>query len=140
MSLSLSTSASATMAGAIPTGTISALIGQPPNTTDDYYIAKYLLMAFHLDTDPALGIVIAPKRPADADYVYETRETRIMVSMSIAIATMIIITGLRLGVRAFRTKLMVGWDDVVIIPGVLLAIAWPAMQLCAAIYGGVSSP
>lgn len=135
MSLSLSATASATL-GPIPTGTISALIGQPPNTTDDYYIAKYLLMSFDLDTDPALGVVIAPVRPVD--YVYESRETRIMVSMSIATVTMVVITGLRLGVRAFRTKLMLGWDDVVIIPGVLLAISWPAMQICAALYGGVS--
>ena len=37
--------------------------------------------------------------------------------MSIAIAVMIIVTGLRLGVRVFRRDLVVGWDDVFIIPG-----------------------
>jgi hypothetical protein len=108
---------SSIVSSSIPTGTISALIGRPPNTTDDYYIAKYLLMAFGLNTDPALGVKISPARPVN--YVYETRGPRILVSMSIALAVMILITGMRLGVRVFRRGLMVGWDDVFIIPGVV---------------------
>lgn len=101
----------------IPTGTVSAHIGKRPNTTDDYYIAKYLLMVFGKSTDPALGAFIPPARPAQ--YVWETRGPRIVTSMSIAIAVMVIITGLRLGIRVFRRGLLVGWDDVFIVPGVV---------------------
>jgi hypothetical protein len=123
--MAMDASASSTHITSIPTGTISAHIGSPPNTTDDYYIAKYLLMAFGLNTDPALGVAIAPARPAN--YVYETRGPGILVSMSIAISVMVIITGLRLGVRVFRRGLMVGWDDVFIIPGVVRNLFQPAL-------------
>lgn len=105
------------LATSIPTGTISAHIGSPPNTTDDYYIAKCLLMAFGLDTDPVLGVSIAP--PRSAKYVHETRGLGIIMSMSLALAVMVTITGLRPGVRVFRRGLMVGWDDMFIIPGVV---------------------
>ncbi|KAH7348512.1 hypothetical protein BKA65DRAFT_584245 [Rhexocercosporidium sp. MPI-PUGE-AT-0058] len=128
-------SATSTIATAVPTGTISALIGSPPNTTKDYYVAKYLLMAFGKKTDPLLGAFVPPARPTEG-YIFETRGPRILASMSIALATMVIITGLRLGVRVFRRGLMVGMDDFFIIPGVLLAICWPTLQMCAVIYGG----
>jgi len=106
---SIISSASSTFAAAIPTGTISALIGQPPNTTTDYYIAKYLLLVFGKTTDPALGAFIPPERPAN--YVLEDRGPGILASMSVAIAVMIIVTGLRLGVRVFNRGLTAGWDD-----------------------------
>ncbi|CZS93231.1 related to integral membrane protein PTH11 [Rhynchosporium agropyri] len=132
---SIPVSATSTIATSIPTGTISAIIGSPPNTTKDYYVAKYLLMAFGLKTDPIHGALIPPRRPVEG-YVFETRGPRILTSMSIAIATMIIITGLRLGLRIFRRGLWVGLDDYTIVPGVLLAICWPTLQMCAVIYGG----
>lgn len=103
--------------GPIPTGTVSALIGKVPNTTDDYYIAKYLLIAMKKTTDPALGAFMPPARPAQ--YVDETRGPGIITSMSIAIVVMVLVTGLRLGVRVFRRGLLVGWDDVFIVPGVV---------------------
>ncbi|KAG4441433.1 hypothetical protein IFR05_003120 [Cadophora sp. M221] len=125
---SIQVSATSTIATAIPTGTISALIGSPPNTTKDYYVAKYLLMAFGKKTDPLLGAFVPPARPTEG-YVFETRGPRILTSMSIALAAMVTITGLRLGVRVFRRGLMVGMDDFFIIPGVLLAICWPTLQI-----------
>ncbi|KAL2064284.1 hypothetical protein VTL71DRAFT_4778 [Oculimacula yallundae] len=128
-------SVTSTIAASIPTGTVSAFIGSRPNTEKDYYVAKYLLMAFGLKTDPALGAFLPPKRPAEG-YVFETRGPRILTSMSIALATMVIITGLRVGLRAFRRGLSFGLDDVFIIIGALLAIAWPTLQMCAVIYGG----
>ncbi|PVH78167.1 hypothetical protein DL98DRAFT_590692 [Cadophora sp. DSE1049] len=132
---SILASATSTIATSLPTGTISAHIGSPPNTTKDYYVAKYLLMAFGKTTDPMLGAFVPPARPTEG-YVFETRGPRILASMSIALAAMVIITGLRLGVRIFRRGLMVGMDDFFIIPGVLLAICWPTLQMCAVIYGG----
>jgi hypothetical protein len=104
---------SLTLGTSIPTGTISAHIGSPPNTTDDYYVAKYLLMVLGKTTNPLLGASLPPAKPAD--YVYETRGPKIIVSMSIAMSVMIITTGLRLGVRVFKRGLMVGWDDVFVI-------------------------
>lgn len=92
-------------------------------------------MAFGKTTDPMLGAFVPPARPIEG-YVFETRGPRILASMSIALATMVIITGLRLGVRIFRRGLMVGMDDFFIIPGVMLAICWPTLQMCAVIYGG----
>lgn len=68
-------------------------------------------------TDPALGAFLPPA--GSTQYTFETRGPRIIISMSIAIAVMAIITGLRLGIRVFRRGLLVGWDDVFIIPGVV---------------------
>ncbi|KAE9367684.1 hypothetical protein N431DRAFT_471089 [Stipitochalara longipes BDJ] len=137
-------------------GTDSALIGSAPATLKDYYIAKFILLAFGKNTDSVLGASIPPLRPSE--YVFETRGPRIIASMSAAIAVMIIVTGLRLGVRWFRRGLVVGWDDVFIGCVLLLlserqqlmlslvalqsdicqllAIAWPILQICAVIYGG----
>ncbi|RDW65328.1 hypothetical protein BP5796_10020 [Coleophoma crateriformis] len=128
---SASTTATST---ALPSGSISALIGNPPATEKDYWIVKYLLLAFHSDADPMLGIVVPPVRPNP--YHYETRGPKILTSMIIAITVMIIVTGLRLGVRMFRRGLRMGWDDAFIIPGVLLALAWPSLQIAAVVYGG----
>ncbi|CZR61347.1 related to integral membrane protein PTH11 [Phialocephala subalpina] len=132
--MATSSAASTTSFLPIPTGTVSAHIGKPENTTDDYYIGKYLLMVFGKTTDPALGAFLPPARPAQ--YVYETRGPRIIASMSVAIAVMVIVTSLRLGVRVFRRGLLAGRDDVFTIPSVLLAVAWPTLQICAVIYGG----
>lgn len=74
-------------------------------------------MAFDLKTNPVLGATLPPSRPAD--YAFETKGPRIIWSMSIALSVMVIITGLRLGVRMFRRGLMVGLDDVFIIPSVV---------------------
>jgi hypothetical protein len=113
----MATSTATSTFGPIPTGTISARIGTKPNTTDDYYLAKYLLMVVGKTTDPALGAFLPPARPAV--YTFETRGPRITASMSIATAAMVIITGLRLGIRVFRRGLLVGWDDVFVVPGVV---------------------
>ncbi|KAL3424966.1 hypothetical protein PVAG01_04247 [Phlyctema vagabunda] len=134
MSSTIAATASATLATAIPSGTISALIGQPPATETDYWVVKYLLLAFGLNTDPMKGIAIPPRRPVP--YEFETRGPGIIVSMSVAIGFMVLITGLRLGMRLFRRGLLVGLDDVFIVPGVLLAVAWPSLQIVAAKYGG----
>lgn len=114
---SFASTTASTFGTVLPTGTVSALIGNPPNTTKDYFIAKFILLALGKNTDPSLGAFIPPARPAD--YVFQTRGPKIIVSMSIAIAVMITITGLRLGVRVLRRGLMVGWDDVFIVPGVV---------------------
>ncbi|KAM3081955.1 hypothetical protein ACMFMG_004415 [Clarireedia jacksonii] len=134
MSSTTSTSATITYPTAIPTGTISALIGQPPNTTDDYYIVNYLILAFGAKSSPLKGITIPPVRPEN--YVFTTRGPSILIGMSLAIATMAIITSLRLLIRLRGRGLVLGLDDFFIIPGALLAITWPCLQILAVIYGG----
>jgi hypothetical protein len=134
MSSVTSTSATITYPTSIPTGTISALIGQPPNTTNDYYIVNYLLLAFGRTSSPLKGIVIPPLKPDN--YVFTTRGPSILAGMSITIAIMVIITVARLVVRFCGRGLVFGLDDLFIVPGALLAITWPSLQIMAVIYGG----
>ena len=124
---SIASLATSTLDGVLPTGTISALIGSPPATAKDYYIAKFIPLAFGKNTDPLFRASIPPLRPAD--YVFETRGPRIIASMSIAITVMVIITGLRLAVRLFRRGLVVGWDDVFIVPGAVSPSLLPEVSL-----------
>ncbi|PQE10774.1 integral membrane protein [Rutstroemia sp. NJR-2017a BBW] len=134
MSSITSTSATVTYPTSIPTGTISALIGQPPNTTDDYYIVNYLLIAFGKHTSPLKGIAIPPFKPDN--YVYTPLGPSILVGMSVAIAVMALVTISRLIVRFCGRGLVFGLDDLFIVPGALLAITWPSLQIMAVIYGG----
>jgi hypothetical protein len=113
---SITSSATPKFDTVLHTGTISALIGSPPATAKDYYIAKFILLAFGQNTDPLLGASIPPQR-RPSDYVFETREPRIIASMSIAIALMALAIGLRFTIRLLRRGLVIGWDDVFIVPG-----------------------
>ncbi|ESZ97761.1 hypothetical protein SBOR_1843 [Sclerotinia borealis F-4128] len=127
-------SATSTYTNSIPTGTISALIGQPPNTTNDYYIVAYLLTAFGQKTSPLKGIVIPPLAPTN--YVYESRANSILVGMSVCIFFMFTFTLIRLLIRLLNRGLKLGLDDLFIVPGVILAITWPVLQILAVVYGG----
>ncbi|KAJ8068305.1 hypothetical protein OCU04_003868 [Sclerotinia nivalis] len=127
-------SATAAYPTAIPTGTISALIGHPPNTTNDYYIVAYLNNAFGRKASPMKGITIPPLAPPD--YVFESRSTSLLIAMSISIFFMFSFTVLRLLIRLLNRGLVLGLDDLFIVPGVILAMTWPVLQILAVIYGG----
>ncbi|QSZ29327.1 hypothetical protein DSL72_003841 [Monilinia vaccinii-corymbosi] len=118
----------------IPTGTISALIGHPPNTTNDFYIVAYLLISLGKQKSPLQGVLIPPLAPAN--YVYESRATSIIVGMAVSIFFMFSITFTRLLIRFLNHGVRLGLDDVFIIPGALLAITWPVLQILAVVYGG----
>ncbi|KAA8563861.1 hypothetical protein MFRU_036g00420 [Monilinia fructicola] len=118
----------------IPTGTISALIGQPPNTTDDFYIVAYLLIAFGKKTSPLEGALIPPLAPPG--YVFESRATSILIGMSVSIFLMFTFTLVRLLIRFLNRGLQLGLDDLFIVPGAILAITWPVLQILAVVYGG----
>lgn len=93
----------------------SALIGQPPNTEQDYYIVKGMLRLSGLFTaDPAEGIALASARPLDARF--ETRGPLRITIASVLIAYVIFLTGTRLLARAFSRSLRWGWDDWIMIP------------------------
>ncbi|APA15264.1 hypothetical protein sscle_14g100340 [Sclerotinia sclerotiorum 1980 UF-70] len=127
-------SATATFPTAIPTGTISALIGHPPNTTNDYYIVAYLNNAFGRKISPMKGITIPPLSPPD--YVFESRSTSLLIAMSVSIFFMFSFTVLRLLIRLLNRGLVLGLDDLFIVPGVILAMTWPILQILAVVYGG----
>jgi hypothetical protein len=111
-------SATSTFGTVLPTGTISAPIGSPPATSKEYYIATFILLAFGGEnTAPLLGAFIPPARPSD--YIFETKGPKIIASMSIVIAVIFIVTGLRLAVCLLQGRLVVDWDDVFIVPGVV---------------------
>lgn len=114
---SLAANATSTFSTILPSGSISAFLGTPPATLKDYYIAQYFLFQYGLKTDPILGAPVNPKRPAI--YVSETNGPKILASMIAAICVMLTITALRLGIRIFNRGLLVGLDDVFIVPGVV---------------------
>lgn len=93
-------------------------INTPPADEMDYLIAKGMLVFAGLTKlDPAKGVHLKPTRPED--YVFETKGPGIIVGLSVCIAGMVLITGLRLYLRCFCRQLKWGWDDVLMIPGLV---------------------
>lgn len=98
--------------------TISALIGQPPKTEDDYWIVRSLLLVAGLNNvDPKLGAKIPPARPPPDRYHFETRGPGIIAGMSVCIVIMVSVTVARLLLRWFKGSVRFGADDWLIIPG-----------------------
>ncbi|KAI9815931.1 MAG: hypothetical protein M1827_001923 [Pycnora praestabilis] len=113
----------------------SALVGQPPLNSDDYYIVRALLREAGLfNLDPKNGAMLPPARPPN--YHYHTRGPGIIAGMSLVIAFVVLITGARLMLRSFRRELKWGWDDWVIIPSAMGVIAYMAIQIAMVMYGG----
>lgn len=99
----------------------SALVGQPPNTSDDYKVIVSIgrLMEFPPGMlDPAKGLPIPLKRPASDHYPtnFPNHAPAITAAVAVAISLICIITGIRLGLRVFRKDLRWGWDDILILP------------------------
>lgn len=98
----------------------SAFLGQPTKTQDDYWIARFMLMTAGLTkADPHLGVKVNPRPPPPDQYHFETKGPGIIAGMCVAIAFMVLITGTRLAIRYWKPKLQWGWDDWLIIPGVV---------------------
>ena len=95
----------------------SALIGQPPETPEDYWIIKGFLRLSGIPdgvVDPSHGLPLPLKRPEN--YRYETKGPRLLIGTCFAMALIVLITGTRLGLRAFRRDLKWTLDDWIIIP------------------------
>lgn len=100
-------------------------------------IAKGMLLnsVITSDTrDPNKGIKLSSLRPDD--YSSETKGTGTIAGLSVCIAAMTFITCVRLGLRCFVPRLKWGLDDTLIIPGMLMAVAYPALQIAMVRYGG----
>jgi len=134
--------------------THSALIGEPPVTEEDYWVAKALLVAIGKSTaDPSLGAACSTPKPPPQLYKFETKAPSIITSVSICAFIMILVTALRLYVRHRNDRLRLGLDDLLIIPALvryttccrgrpdtytiqLLAVAYTSLQTAMVTYGG----
>ncbi|KAF7508622.1 hypothetical protein GJ744_009014 [Endocarpon pusillum] len=117
----------------------SALIGTPPATESDYWIVRSFLLSAGIpaeNVDPSQGASFPPFRPPPDQYVFETRGPEMITGASIAIGTMLFFTITRILLRSFKSGLRWGADDYLIIPGVILAVAYTALQIAVAQYGG----
>lgn len=101
----------------------SALLGAPPNTEEDFFIARGLIYFFGLEQvlDPQMGAQIAPPPPPPELYVSETRGPAIAAGALVTIIVSVVITGARLLLRKFKRGLKWGLDDWLIIPGLVRA-------------------
>jgi hypothetical protein len=102
----------------------SALLGTPPKTEADYFIARAMLLVVRRPKgaktlDPAKGATLPPFRPPPSQYRYETNGPRFIAGMSVCIAVMVAVTGTRLMLRYFRSSLRWGADDWLIIVAVV---------------------
>jgi hypothetical protein len=98
----------------------SALFGQPPNTQDDYWIARGMLLAAgSTNVDPNLGAKIPRARPPPDQYRFETKGPGIIAGMHVCIAVMAGITGTHLMYRWLEPLVRFGSDEWFIIPGVV---------------------
>jgi hypothetical protein len=103
----------------------SAFLGSKPATSDDYWIARYLLLQSHpaADVDPNNGFSIQPPRPPPSEYRPESKGASIIAGLSASIVVMVVITALRIWLRFRKTTLAPGSDDILIVFGVVSCLS-----------------
>lgn len=113
--------ATSSAAGAVSTTMPkSALVGYPPVTDQDYWIAKYMIRTLGIKHgDPSQGFKVNPPRPPAGEYQFETRGPGLIAGLSICVVVMAGVTGLRLYLRLFSPRLKTGLDDWLLIPGIV---------------------
>ena len=95
-------------------------MGHVPNNQKDFWIVRGFARHTHIPDnklEAKQGFPMKFKPPLG--YHYETRAPGIIAAMSVTIVLVTIITGTRLCLRYFRRDLKWGWDDWMIIPGVV---------------------
>jgi len=103
---------------------VSALIGQPPLTPDDYLIVRGLLLnAGLVNVDPAKSLHLSPFRPPPDEYHFQTWGPAVLAVCSVLMVVMLSATVDRLLVRHFKKGLSPGLDDWLIIPA-LVRFSW----------------
>lgn len=118
----------------------SGYINTPPATDLDRRIVKGMLLYSGLNATAAAvekGVHLSPTRPDD--YVFETKGPGIVAGLSVSIIVISVVTGLRLGLRLMAPSLKWGLDDSLMVPGLLMAIAYPALQIAMVVYGGAGN-
>lgn len=113
----------------------SANFNEPPANPHDLSIVKGVLLSNGLTTlDPANGVSLPPERPSP--YHHETKGPGIIAGCAVSIFIVLLVTLARLGLRWRHSSLKFGIDDILIIPALLLAVAYPALQIAMVVYGG----
>lgn len=101
----------------------SAILGNPPNNEDDFFIVQGIFRSVGLfSANASRGWITVPKEPAG--YVYETKQPGIIAGMVIVILLISVVTATRLALRYYSTKMVFGSDDwVILAAAVSLAIS-----------------
>jgi hypothetical protein len=115
------------------------LLGQRPASNNDWLIVRGYARSLGIPDnmiDPSQGFALLVNRSQPYTGIYTPQGPSIIAVMAIAIALVILTTGTRLYLRAFRKSLNVGYDDLVIIPAAISAIGWFGMMIAMAVMGG----
>ncbi|KAI9718426.1 MAG: hypothetical protein M1812_004147 [Candelaria pacifica] len=117
---------------------MSAYIGQPPQTGDDYWVVRnFLLNQGKTNPDPTKGVKIPPARPPPNLYHVESRSGGIIAGSAVTIVIMVFFTVARLILRWRRKSgQQFGADDWMIIPALIFAVLYPALQIFLAQHAG----
>lgn len=92
----------------------SAILGNPPNNEDDFFIVRGIFRSVGLfSANASRGWITVPKEPAG--YVYETKQPGIIAGMVIVMLLISVVTATRLALRYYSTKMVFGSDDWVIL-------------------------
>ncbi|KAL8999157.1 MAG: hypothetical protein Q9169_001936 [Polycauliona sp. 2 TL-2023] len=111
----------------------SALYGQPPATDDDFWIVKGMLFQIGLvDADPSKGLPLKQFPPPSN----ENKAGSIIAGVTVSIFFVLSITTTRLVARKLIRTSSLGWDDVLIVPAALAAVAWFGIVGAMVTYGG----
>ncbi|KAH7357896.1 hypothetical protein B0T11DRAFT_229482 [Plectosphaerella cucumerina] len=113
----------------LPLDGVSAFLGQPPKTQQDYYIVKGIFrMIGMVDANPMAGYFFSAKPPEN--YMPETRAPAVTAGLIIVMLAITIPTAARVGLRLKRGSTMeFGADDWLIIVAALLALVYPSLQI-----------
>lgn len=115
----------------------SALFGHPPNIEHDYEVIKAIgrvggIYPGKLDPSKGLPIYAAPAGSPDPWCGRPNLIANIFVLVFV-----VILTGARLMLRAFRRELKLGWDDWAIIPATAMFVGYISTQLIMYLKGRV---
>ncbi|KAH8676145.1 hypothetical protein BX600DRAFT_546837 [Xylariales sp. PMI_506] len=115
---------------------MSAFVGSPPNTKNDYYIVQGFLWNVYLyDADPNLGYSLAITKPHE-DYTYSSRKQEITAGLSIVLVAIVLPTLGRLYLRMFLSRLRFGADDLATIVAAIMGIIYTTLQIVMVENGG----
>lgn len=106
----------------------SALLGHQPLGYEDRAIYKSLLIISPSSVNPDKRFPFGPPAPANA--FHHSHAPNMIIGTSFTIALVIIITGSRLWVRAFRSHAL-GADDVAIIPAAIGCVTFLALNIAS---------
>lgn len=93
---------------------MSAYLGQPLNTDEDFLIIKGFAIKRNVPLDPSKGLLLPPSLLSDPT---QNRGPEISAGLGVILAVVVLATGARLLIRALHRGLKWGWDDWFILLG-----------------------